>query len=51
MCRNLNSEKFKIVKYCANIIDLTKLEAICILLIKPNLCNHKKINYNVSLFT
>ena len=36
---NYSLGRFKIIKNCYNISDLIKLEAICILLRKPKLCN------------
>ena len=48
---NYNRDRFKIIKSCYNVFDLIKLEAICILLRKPNLCKHKEFDYTVSLFT
>ena len=46
-----NLNRFKIIKTCSNVFDLTKLEAICILLRKPFLCQQKDFDYTVSLFS
>ena len=48
---NYNSKRFKIIKNCIHISYLIKLEAICILLIKPKLCKHKNFGYTVSMFS
>ena len=43
-------KRFKIVEYCFNIFKLIKLEAICILIRKSKLCEHKNFYYTVFLF-
>ena len=48
---NYNMNRFKYIKNCFSISDLIKLEAICILLRKPKLCNQKDFDYTVSLFS
>ena len=47
---NYNLDRFKIIKNCFSISDLIKLEAICILILKPKLCKQKHFDYTVSLF-
>ena len=47
---NFNFDRFEIVKNCANISELIKLEAICIMLRKPKLCRQQEFDYVVSLF-
>ena len=48
--KNYNINRFKFIITCSNVFDLIKLEAICILTKKPDLCKQKDFDYTVSLF-
>ena len=39
---NFSLERSKIFKSCFNVVDLVKMESICILNRKPTLCGQKK---------
>ena len=43
---NFNLEKLQIIKSCCNVFDLVKMEAICILYRKPNLCRQEEFDYS-----
>ena len=45
--KNFNLYRFKIIKKCANISDLIKLEAICIFIRKLIIIATKKLDYTV----
>ena len=48
---NFEISNFSILRKCSNIIDLIKLEAILIHLVKPNLCKKKEFDYTIALFS
>ena len=44
---NFNFKRFNTIESCYNVFDLFKIEAICILNIKPTLCRQKYFDYSV----
>ena len=47
---NYKLKEFKTIKKGFVIFDLIKLEVLCILMRKRELCKHKDFDYTVSLF-
>ena len=49
--RKYDISRFKIIHHCISVFDLVKLEAISIVLEKPELCKQKVFDYIVSLLS